>query len=222
MNKNFLKTFAAVAVMIIASMFGFKAALGYGGSGGGSSYIATCQSVTYGEWGTCANGVQYRDVLSQNPAYCQMTASQQLARAQDCGAVEEEEEENNQQVLGEKTYAEGTLLRGSDKKVYILVGEKLKHISSLAELAKYSGRKINDVSDSVIASYSKTAETAVLGDKKYGNGQLIRNDDVKVYVIENGKKKHILNLEELAKYYSGKPIYHVTVQELASYEEIAR
>jgi hypothetical protein len=59
------------------------------------------------------------------------------------------------EVLGEKTYADGTLLRGSDKKVYVLKNGKLTHIRSLVELSKYQGQKIHDVADSVINGYQK-------------------------------------------------------------------
>jgi len=220
-KKKFIKSAVAVACLVFASMFGFKTALGYGGG----AITSTCSSVTYGEWGECVNGMQYRDVISQTPNYCKMTVSQQLERSRSCGAAEEgsENEEPEKEVLGEKTYADGTLLRGSDKKVYLVINGKLKHLASLKELSKYAGKEIKKVSDEIISSMGKISETgSVLGEKKYGNGQLIRNDNVKVYVIENGKKKHILNLEELAKYYLGKPIYRVTETELAEYEETAR
>jgi hypothetical protein len=209
MNKKALiKSAVAVSCLVVASMLGFKVAQGYGGS-----YTPTpCVSVTYADWQSCMNGMQFRNVIDQSPRNCQMTASQQLARSKSCGV-----ENGNGQVLGEKTYADGTLLRGSDKKVYIVVGGKLKQITTLRELAKYAGKEIITVKDSVIASYAKVSGGSVLGDKKYGNGQLIRNNNVKVFVIIDGKKKHILNLTELAKYYFGKPIYHVSVEELASY-----
>ncbi len=56
-------------------------------------------------------------------------------------------------VLGTKTYANGTLLRGSDKKVYIITNGKKVYISSLEELKKYAGRKIYDVTDTVLNQY---------------------------------------------------------------------
>ncbi len=215
-KKNLIKTGVAVACLVVASMFGFKVAQGYGGS-----YAPTpCSSVTYAEWQSCVNGLQFRNVIGQTPNNCQLTASQQLARSKSCSVENGNGNDNdngNGQVLGEKTYGDGTLLRGSDKKIYIVVGGKLKQIATLKELAKYAGKKIVDVKDSVIASYAKVSGGSVLGDKKYGNGQLIRNNNVKVYVIIDGKKKHILNLAELAKYYFGKPILYVSPEVLASY-----
>ncbi len=57
-------------------------------------------------------------------------------------------------VLGVKVYAEGTLLRGTDHRIYELVLGHLKYIHSLEELAKYYfGKPIIDVSDDVIASF---------------------------------------------------------------------
>ncbi len=218
-KKNILKSGIAVTSLVVASMFGFSAALGYGGS---AAAPAACSNVTYGEWKACADGMQFRDVVAQTPFYCQMTASQQLARSRSCSVENGNGQQNGngngngngQEVLGEKKYSVGTLLRGSDNKVYIVVSGGIKHIATLGELNKYAGREILDVSDDVISSFNIVK---VLGEKRYGEGQLIRNDDVKVFVIVNGKKKHILNLEELAKYYFGKPIYHVTAEELATY-----
>ncbi len=56
------------------------------------------------------------------------------------------------QVLGEKIYADGSLLRGTDKKIYVLSNGKLQHINNLIELRKYAGKKINNVTDDVINS----------------------------------------------------------------------
>ena len=56
-------------------------------------------------------------------------------------------------VLGTKTYANGSLLRAVDKKVYVIVNGAKVHIKSLEDLKKYAGRKIYDVSDSVLNQY---------------------------------------------------------------------
>jgi|GEM_PF-2295188 len=57
------------------------------GGGGGGGYVpaTSCSSVIYGEWGTCVNGIQYRNVLSQSPLYCSLTVDQQLTRSKSCG-----------------------------------------------------------------------------------------------------------------------------------------
>lgn len=68
-----------------------------------------------------------------------------------------------QEVLGAKVYnyADGTLLRGTDKKIYVVINGKLQHIVSLKQLAKYAGKPILNVGDDVIESYNQ----AVLGAK---------------------------------------------------------
>lgn len=63
------------------------------------------------------------------------------------------EVETGGEVAGVKAYADGTLLRGSDKKVYIIEHGKKRHITTLAELAKYAGQEIVDVSDEVLNQY---------------------------------------------------------------------
>ena len=73
-----------------------------------------------------------------------------------------------QQVLGQTAYANGTLLRGSDKHIFVVVDGKLQRILNLQELAQYySDQEILQVEDSVIAGYAKVPSRAVLGDRKY-------------------------------------------------------
>jgi hypothetical protein len=166
-----------------------------------------CTSVTYSAWSTkCVLGFYSRNITGQAPTGCKITAAQELARVETCrGGV----------VLGEKIYANGTLLRGSDMKIYVVTNGALVQIKDLKELAKYAGQAIIDVDDSVIAGYPKAA---VLGVKSYGNGQLIRAfGDVKVYTIIDGKKKHILDIPELQKYYFGLVINNVAFDEVSQY-----
>jgi len=73
----------------------------------------------------------------------------------------------SQQVLGETTYADGTLLRGSDKRIFVVVGGKLQRILTLKELTQYADQEILEVEDSIIASYPKASTKAVLGVRKY-------------------------------------------------------
>ncbi len=60
-----------------------------GGGGGGSAPISipACSAVVYGNWGSCVNGLQYRDILSQSSANCPLTPAQQAARSMVCGIV---------------------------------------------------------------------------------------------------------------------------------------
>jgi len=118
-----------------------------------------------------------------------------------------------QQVLGQKFYKDGTLLRAPNKRIYVVVGGKLLYIPTLIELKKYSGKEIIDVSQAVIDSYVKL----VLGLKKYTNGSLLRGPNNRIYVLINDKKQHIKTLEELKKKYKNKPIFNVSEEILNQY-----
>ncbi|MDD5294474.1 MAG: IPT/TIG domain-containing protein [Patescibacteria group bacterium] len=116
------------------------------------------------------------------------------------------------QVLGEKIYADGTLVRGKDKKIFVIENGQKKYIANLKELAKYAGQKIYDVENTILIQYPE-----VLGTKVLADGALIRGADGKIYVIKNGQKQHIRSLEELRKNYLGKKIYDVSDETLAKY-----
>ena len=119
------------------------------------------------------------------------------------------------QVLGTKTYADGTLLRNSKKQIFVIVNGQAQHVKSLADLAKYHfGKKINDVSDEVLQTYSIGN---VLGTKTYADGSLLRNSKKQIFVIIKGQKQYVKNLAELAKNHKGKKITDVNDAELAKY-----
>lgn len=123
-------------------------------------------------------------------------------------------------VLGEVVYADGTLLRGSDNRVYVVKGNSLVYIPSLTELLKYVGKEIKKVDDSVIAEFgniNNPSQGQVLGEQVIGNGTLVRGSNMKVYVVVNGKKVHIRSLDELSKKYLGKAIMDVSDEVLAQY-----
>ena len=192
---------------------------------GGGSYTPTaCSSVSYGEWGTTFNGIQFRNVLNQTPNNCSLTASQKVGQSRpvisqtvepivsEISPVVAQTQAPVQQVLGEKKYANGTLLQGSNGKIYVVSNNKLRYISALKELAKYKGRVLK-VDDSTIISFAKTT---VLGVKKYANGTLLKaKGDSKIYVIKDSKKMQVESLMEFKKY-KGK-ILVVTASELNNY-----
>lgn len=64
-------------------------------------------------------------------------------------------------VLGVKVYNEGTLIRGSNGKIYaVSKDQKLKHVLNLKELAKYYlGKQILNVHDDVIRSYDTAMDS---------------------------------------------------------------
>jgi len=195
-----------------------------GGGGGGGSYVSTCSTVNYGEWGVCVNGNQYRNVLNQTPNSCSLSVLQQLARSKPCDFVvspvvptpvvtPETKPTSTKQVLGEKKYADGTLLRGSDNKVHVVMGNTIKHITSLKELATYKG-PILKVSDATINSFTKVSSLPIK--TTIANGSLIKGSDNKIYVITNQHKVLIKTLTELKKY-AGKNIQKVTDTVLNTY-----
>ncbi len=110
------------------------------------------------------------------------------------------------QVLGVKYYADGSLIRGKDKKIYLIQNNKLVVIRNLAQLRKYAGQKIYDETDEVIRQYLP-----------FPNGSLIRGSIKKIYVITNGKRQPIFTLAELRKKYRGQKIYDVSDKILGLY-----
>ncbi len=211
--------------------------------GGGGGYIPTtyCSSVVYGAWGTPFDNTQYRNVVTRTPSPCSLTASQKSATSQSyvnptkkivpqvspkpvvkpqikssankVTANKKTTTKVFQKVLGVKIFANGTLLRAADHKIYVVKNGALQYIHSLKELYdNYVGQDILKVNSKVINSYGK----AVLGIKIYANGSLIRGANEKIYVITNGKKVHILNLVELQKYV-GQAINDVSASVLNQY-----
>jgi hypothetical protein len=216
-KKNLLISGAVFAVLFAASLFGFSAAYGYGGSGGGASSVSTCNSVTYSDWGVCASGVQYRNVLSQTPNYCVLSASQQSERSRACaGSTVKPVVTPTQEVLGAKVYSEGNLLRGPDGKIYVVANGALQHVMNKAALAKYAGKKVTNVDASVIASFKQIVSSPVRSYKYYSKGELLRSKDTKIFVIVDGKKYHIMNLVELSAYY-GRKITNVSDSAIGKY-----
>ena len=112
------------------------------------------------------------------------------------------------QVLGVKYYADGALIRGKDKKIYLIANNKLVVIRTLAQLREYQGQPIYDVSDLVIRHYMTFAD-----------GDLLRGPNKRIYVLNKGKRQPILTLTELRKKYFKKEIFDVADLTLAKYPE---
>ncbi|MFA5392814.1 MAG: hypothetical protein WC306_04020, partial [Candidatus Paceibacterota bacterium] len=56
-----------------------------GGGGGGGGGSSSCSAVTYSDWSTtCANNLQYRNVLTQTPVGCTLTTAQEADRQRAC------------------------------------------------------------------------------------------------------------------------------------------
>ena len=129
--------------------------------GGGGKIPDACQTAEYGEWGACVNGTQFRDIIklngqvfnpTTNVSICRITAEQQTARMRSCVANDQQENKEPQKaVLGVTKYADGTLLRTPDHRIYAIIGGKKHYVANLQELARdYFGVEILDVSFDVV------------------------------------------------------------------------
>ena len=120
-------------------------------------------------------------------------------------------------IIDTIVFEEKSLLRGCGPEVYLLKNDMLVHIPTWQDLHdKYFAHRIYNVSDEVLDLYPHWMPPQVAGIKVYGDGSLLRGTDKKVYIIENGAKRHVVNLEELIDYIC-KKIYDVTDDVLALY-----
>ncbi len=130
-------------------------------------------------------------------------------------------------IKGVMKFIAGSLIRGCGPEVYHVLGNNVYHIPSWQYLHdNYFAQRIYNVTDEVIAQYGQTmvddttvrgnSTQKVLGAKLYPDGTLLRAKDGKIYVIVNGKKVHIISLEELKKY-AGHKMYNVSDAVLNQY-----
>ncbi|MDO8667638.1 MAG: hypothetical protein Q7K35_00890 [bacterium] len=112
-------------------------------------------------------------------------------------------------VLGVKVFLNESLLRGADRKIYLIQGQNKKHILNFTELRKYSGRVIYEATTEELSGYRT---------REHSDGELIRQrGDIKIYVIEKGLKRHVLNLDELRARYFGREIFNISLEEMILY-----
>ncbi|KKR19137.1 MAG: hypothetical protein UT48_C0036G0001, partial [Parcubacteria group bacterium GW2011_GWE2_39_37] len=111
----------------------------------------------------------------------------------------------NNQVKGVKIYGEGSLIRGLDHRIYLIKNWTRSYISTLQELRKYIGRRINNVNEETLNAYR---QVEYLGG--YSDGELIRDKNKNVYLISNQNKQPIRTLAELQKYI-GKKINNLDI-----------
>ncbi len=98
------------------------------------------------------------------------------------------------EVLGAKKYADGTLIRfKGESRIYVIVNGDMQAIRTLEELRQYAGQEILNVE-------REGDQKEVLGQKRYGNGTLLRASDMKIYLVVNGQLQHLRSLAELRQY----------------------
>lgn len=127
------------------------------------------------------------------------------------------------QVLGVKIKPDNTLVRTPDTKVYLISngGKKTRIVSVFDLYYKFKGQPIENITFEEL-SYYPDLNKPVLGTKVFANGTLVRAEDYRVYVIENGKKKYLPTLEDIRPYGTNKKIQNVTYTDLAQYPTIVK
>jgi hypothetical protein len=112
-------------------------------------------------------------------------------------------------VLGIELYPDGSLLRDENQRIFLIKGQIKKPIRNLLDLQKYQGQAIHDVTSKELATYQT---------QNHLDGELIRKKGTApVYVIDQGRRRHILNLQELRKYYFGQEIFNISEDEMSLY-----
>lgn len=138
-----------------------------------------------------------------------------------------------QQVLGVKKYADNSLIRTSDNKVYVIVDQKARHLATLSQLQSYAGQTIFNVDSETLAYYQgKTTiptidgqqtvggPQKVLGVKQYADGTILRTQDWKVYIVEDQKIRLVAIIPAPQDNYQGSKILDVDYAVIAEYERV--
>ncbi|WKZ25013.1 MAG: hypothetical protein QY321_01105 [Patescibacteria group bacterium] len=119
------------------------------------------------------------------------------------------------QVKQDPCMPSGTLVRDSSTmRIYSVNRGALSPIRTLEELAKYKGKAIINLAPESIIKYGYIEQLSQIG--AYANQSLLRDVQTgRIYVMEEGKARHIKTLTELARY-AGKTINNVTPAVIAS------
>ncbi|MEA3449713.1 MAG: hypothetical protein U9Q85_01925 [Patescibacteria group bacterium] len=115
-------------------------------------------------------------------------------------------------VLDNMDYKDGALLRGTDKKVYVIKNGARQHIKTLAQLRQYAGTPIIDVDENTLNQYD--------GSNTNEESQLIRDQKHRIYLIENNTRLHIKTMAQLRQY-AGQPITDVADDVVEQYAEVS-
>lgn len=94
---------------------------------------------------------QYSGKIIQDVTFQTATKYPEFKQAQE---IKQEEAQISQQTQSEKLFPDNSLIRGSDKKIYVIKNSSKQHITSLGELQKHSGQEIIDVEDNILLKYA--------------------------------------------------------------------
>lgn len=116
-----------------------------------------------------------------------------------------------EQLAALRDFADGSLIRTPNGKIYVILNSQRKYISSISELSRYAGQTINEVGYDVLEQYTELAPAPT-----YSNGTLLKSPSGRIYVIINQNKHWIRSWSELRQY-AGKKIISVSDDVLAQY-----
>ena len=89
-KTNHFTTFAVTTPFIAAAASSPSSPSSPSSSSGGVINSSYCAEVIYDAWqNTCANSLQYRNIKSQSPAGCALTAEQEKSRSRSCNTAEQ-------------------------------------------------------------------------------------------------------------------------------------
>lgn len=111
-----------------------------------------------------------------------------------------------------KLYPNGSMLRDSEGRIYIITNGFKHHIINSSELWLYRGKKIINVDAWVLAAYDDDAVVQF-----YPNGTLLKGSADSIFLISGTSKYRIKNLTELAVYGHNRPTIKVDDAVLAQY-----
>jgi hypothetical protein len=167
------------------------------------------------------------------PAMLALIETNNLAKTITVKAINQESGSNNEvvpitpvtptkpEVLGKKAYGNGTLIRViGTKKIYVIINGQKKHILDMKELKKYAGKPILNITADQFDQYSdyvkSASEPASVSNSQIGEGSLVRDSEMRIYVIKNGKKVYIPNVTDLKKY-KGKIIHDLNDNQISEF-----
>jgi len=112
-------------------------------------------------------------------------------------------------VLGAYYYPDGSLVRGPDKKIFVIFGRYKTLIHNLIALQKYHGQEIISISAEEISDFIH---------RQCRPGDLIREKGgVKIFFVQKNGKEYVPNLTILRQHYSGQKIHNLDKDEIGKY-----
>lgn len=117
-----------------------------------------------------------------------------------------------------KFFPDGSLIRGPDHRIYLIINGMKKYLRTLSELKNNAGKPIINIDTETLDSIQDfNGSIKINFSISYGDGNLLRSVTTKrIYLIGGGHKKYISSISELKKF-SSVPIYNVTDEELDIY-----